>query len=51
MFGDGIVTWATGERDPAGSKGGRPAELYRAGTAWSTGSPIKRSRKNRRQIR
>ena len=41
----------TGERAPAGPKGGRPAELYRAGKAWTTGSPIKRSRKNRRRLR
>jgi 8-oxo-dGTP diphosphatase len=41
----------TGERAPAGPKGGRPAELYRAGSAWTDGSPIKRSRKNRRRIR
>ena len=41
----------TGERAPAGPKGGRPAELYRAGSAWTEGSPIKRSRKNRRRLR
>jgi 8-oxo-dGTP diphosphatase len=41
----------TGERAPAGPRGGRPAELYRAGKAWATGSPIKRSRKNRRRLR
>ena len=41
----------TGQRAPAGPKGGRPAELYRAGNAWTEGSPIKRSRKSRRRLR
>ena len=46
-----IFVEPTGERAPAGPKGGRPAELFRAGRAWTDGSPIKRSRKNRRRIR
>jgi 8-oxo-dGTP diphosphatase len=32
----------TGRRARPGSAGGRPAELYRAGTAWSHGGPIHR---------
>jgi 8-oxo-dGTP diphosphatase len=36
---DGWVV-PTGRRARPGSSGGRPAELYRAGRAWSYGSPI-----------
>jgi 8-oxo-dGTP diphosphatase len=32
----------TGRRARPGSAGGRPAELYRAGRAWSHGGPIHR---------
>ncbi len=32
----------TGERAQPGPAGGRPAELYRAGQAWSHGAPIHR---------
>jgi 8-oxo-dGTP diphosphatase len=32
----------TGHRSQPGPSGGRPAELYRAGDAWSHGSPIHR---------
>jgi len=32
----------TGRRAQPGPAGGRPAELYRAGTAWETGGPIHR---------
>ncbi len=32
----------TGERAQPGPAGGRPAELYRAGTAWTHGGPIHR---------
>ena len=32
----------TGRRSQPGPSGGRPAELYRAGDAWSHGSPIHR---------
>jgi 8-oxo-dGTP diphosphatase len=32
----------TGQRTTPGPIGGRPAELYRAGDAWLTGSPIHR---------
>jgi 8-oxo-dGTP diphosphatase len=32
----------TGRRSRPGSSGGRPAELYRAGKAWSRGGPIHR---------
>jgi 8-oxo-dGTP diphosphatase len=32
----------TGRRARPGSSGGRPAELYRAGRAWSRGGPIHR---------
>ena len=31
---------------PSGPEGGRPAELYRAGKAWTKGSPIQRARPN-----
>jgi 8-oxo-dGTP diphosphatase len=31
-----------GRRTRPGPTGGRPAELYRAGDAWRTGSPIRR---------
>jgi 8-oxo-dGTP diphosphatase len=38
------VGWVipTGRRARPGSAGGRPPELYRAGTAWSRGGPIHR---------
>ena len=39
---DGWVV-PTGRRAQPGSAGGRPAELYRAGRAWSKGSPIHRA--------
>ena len=39
---DGFVV-PTGRRSRPGSTGGRPAELYRAGRAWSHGSPIHRT--------
>jgi 8-oxo-dGTP diphosphatase len=32
----------TGRRAPSGAHGGKPAELFRAGRAWSHGGPIKR---------
>ncbi len=35
----------TGERAPAGPKGGRPPELFRAGSAWQHGSPLQRPRR------
>ena len=38
---DGWVI-ATGRRARPGPAGGRPAELYRAGRAWSHGGPIRR---------
>ena len=37
----------TGEWAPAGPKGGRRPELFRAGDVWSTGSPLKRTRRRR----
>jgi len=33
----------TGRRARPGSSGGRPAELYRAGRAWSRGGPLHRT--------
>lgn len=36
---------ATGERAAAGPKGGRPPELFEAGDAWSSGSPVRRTRR------
>lgn len=35
----------TGRRSRPGSSGGRPAELYRAGRAWSHGSPLHRTQR------
>ena len=39
----------TGERAPAGSAGGKPAELFRAGPAWRQGGPIRRPQRPRRE--
>ena len=39
----------TGRRARPGPAGGRPAELYRAGRAWSHGGPIHRTPANRRE--
>lgn len=39
----------TGRRAPPGSAGGRPAELYRPGKAWSHGGPIHRSQRHERR--
>jgi 8-oxo-dGTP diphosphatase len=36
----------TGERAQPGPAGGRPAELYRAGPAWSYGSPVHRGQRD-----
>jgi 8-oxo-dGTP diphosphatase len=48
---DALFIEPTGERAAAGPRGGRPAEIYRAGQAWETGSPIKRSRKQKKPKR
>jgi len=37
----------TGRRASPGSGGGRPAQLYRAGRAWSQGAPIQRKHRER----
>lgn len=34
----------TGQRVAPGSEGGKPAELFRAGTAWKSGGPMRRPR-------
>jgi 8-oxo-dGTP diphosphatase len=39
----------TGRRAQPGSAGGRPAELYRAGEAWSRGGPIHRFQREERE--
>jgi 8-oxo-dGTP diphosphatase len=39
----------TGRRARPGSAGGRPAELYRAGRAWSHGGPIHRFQRDERK--
>ncbi len=39
----------TGRTAPPGPGGGRPAELYRAGRAWSAGAPIHRNHPHRRE--
>lgn len=36
---------ATGRRAAAGPRGGRPAALFRAGDAWRSGTPVRRSRR------
>jgi 8-oxo-dGTP diphosphatase len=36
----------TGERAKASPRGGRPPELFRAGTAWSAQPPVRRPRKS-----
>lgn len=38
----------TGRRATPGALGGKPAELYRAGKAWTDGGPIRRPRRHRR---
>jgi 8-oxo-dGTP diphosphatase len=38
----------TGQRAQPGPAGGRPAELYRAGPAWSHGSPVHRAQRDER---
>jgi 8-oxo-dGTP diphosphatase len=45
---DGWVI-ATGRRAQPGPSGGRPAELYRAGRAWSHGGPIHRFQREERK--
>ena len=42
MVGEDGWVIPTGRRSRPGSSGGRPAELYRAGKAWSRGGPIHR---------
>jgi 8-oxo-dGTP diphosphatase len=39
----------TGRRAQPGSAGGRPAELYRPGRAWSRGGPIHRTQRDERK--
>ena len=39
----------TGRRARPGSAGGRPAELYRPGKAWSHGGPIHRTQRDERK--
>ena len=48
---EGLFIEPTGERAAAGPHGGRLAEIYRAGEAWETGSPVKRSRKTKKPER
>jgi len=38
----------TGRRAPPGSAGGKPAELFRAGSAWKRGAPIRRPNRTQR---
>ena len=42
---DASYVIATGERAAAGPKGGRPPELFEAGDAWTSGSPVRRIRR------
>jgi 8-oxo-dGTP diphosphatase len=39
----------TGRRARPGRTGGRPAELYRAGSAWERGAPIHRFQRDERK--
>jgi 8-oxo-dGTP diphosphatase len=45
--GDEPYVEPTGERAPAGPKGGRPPKLFRSGPAWQAGSPLRRSHRRR----
>jgi 8-oxo-dGTP diphosphatase len=45
--GDWVIP--TGQRAQPGPSGGRPAELYRPGKAWSRGGPIYRTRTDERK--
>lgn len=38
----------TGRRAPSGAAGGKPAELFKAGSAWKQGGPIRRPRSIKR---
>ena len=40
---------ATGRRAPSGSVGGKPAELFEAGSAWQQGGPIRRPRRTQKR--
>jgi 8-oxo-dGTP diphosphatase len=46
LVGDAGWVVPTGRTAPPGPGGGRPAELYRAGRAWSHGAPIHRMQRN-----
>lgn len=39
----------TGRRAPSGAVGGKPAELFQAGTAWQHGGPIRRPRRSSKE--
>jgi 8-oxo-dGTP diphosphatase len=45
---DGYVA-ATGERAKSSPRGGRPAELFRAGSAWKAMPPLRRPRSGKRR--
>jgi 8-oxo-dGTP diphosphatase len=40
----------TGRRARPGSAGGKPAELFRAGSAWKQGGPIRRPQRTQRDV-
>ena len=40
---------ATGRRAPSGAVGGKPAELFKAGVAWTQGGPIRRPRQSHKE--
>jgi 8-oxo-dGTP diphosphatase len=42
LSGDGDWVVPTGRRARPGPEGGKPAELFRAGSAWSRGGPLRR---------
>ncbi|MCU1468451.1 MAG: hypothetical protein JWM72_4379 [Actinomycetia bacterium] len=47
---DGWVV-ATGKRSAPASEGGKPPELFRVGSAWKSGAPIRRPRRSARGLR
>ncbi|MEO6122550.1 MAG: NUDIX domain-containing protein [Ilumatobacteraceae bacterium] len=47
---DGWVV-PTGQRASPGSEGGKPAELFKAGRAWKSGGPLRRSRSEKAESR
>jgi 8-oxo-dGTP diphosphatase len=51
LVGDGGWVVATGKRSVPASEGGKPPELFRVGSAWTSGAPIRRPRRSARGVR